>query len=159
MKIRPVIGGGGVAELFHTDGRTDMTKLIVFFFFCNCFNTPKNIVRYLVRRFEKSGAIPPLPHMCCAQWWFYLSMTLQQADFCELCSCYSSSWHTHVKRSERKCVGRSKHICIALGLILQRRVWCLYYCWFPYFEYYSFPSDTLICDERVRKVRQHIVSS
>jgi len=27
MKIRPV-----VAELFHADGRTDMTKIIVFFF-------------------------------------------------------------------------------------------------------------------------------
>ena len=38
MKIRPV-----GAELFHADGHTNMTKLIVvFFFFCNFANEPKN---------------------------------------------------------------------------------------------------------------------
>jgi hypothetical protein len=36
MKIRPV-----GAELFHADGRTDMTKLIVTFL--NFANTPKNV--------------------------------------------------------------------------------------------------------------------
>jgi len=36
MKIRPV-----GAELFHADGQTDMTKLIVAFFCCNFANAPK----------------------------------------------------------------------------------------------------------------------
>ena len=35
MEIRPV-----VAELFHANGQTDMTKLIVTF--CNAANAPKN---------------------------------------------------------------------------------------------------------------------
>jgi hypothetical protein len=37
MKIRPV-----GAELFHADGRTDMTKLIVAF--RNFANSPKNVI-------------------------------------------------------------------------------------------------------------------
>jgi hypothetical protein len=41
MKIRPV-----EAELFYADGRTDMMKLIVAFFF-NFANVPKNDILWL----------------------------------------------------------------------------------------------------------------
>ena len=45
MTIHPV-----GAEMFHadgrTDGRTDMTKLIVAFLFCNFAKGPKNVLRY-----------------------------------------------------------------------------------------------------------------
>jgi len=44
MKIRPV-----GAELYHADGRTDMTNLIVFFFPRNFANAPKNLLQMCFR--------------------------------------------------------------------------------------------------------------
>ena len=52
MKIRPL-----EAELFHSDGRTDMTKSIVAF--RNVANTPKNCLQKTI--FVKIGAVRVTP--------------------------------------------------------------------------------------------------
>jgi hypothetical protein len=48
MKIRPV-----EAELFHTDGRTDLTKLIVAF--RNIVKTPKSVYINTLIKFRSSN--------------------------------------------------------------------------------------------------------